>query len=250
MLVTGTIALNGDGSVRSYTIDRSDRLPTSVTTAIQNALPGWKFQPPEGHPDGVSGKMTLRMLARPIDAKTDRVTIGGASFFDEPTNWHLTYKTREQPYFPTMALQVRESGAVYLLLRVGRDGHVQEAFVEQVNLDAYASPQLMKRLRQLFADSATDAARRWTFNVPTQGRTADAPFWYARVPVTYFLAVWGKPLPDTYGQWQAYVPGPRLKAPWAIPGESTKAPSSDAMMAGALHEPGGLLQLKSTLNGE
>lgn len=252
MLVTGTITLNGDGSVRAYMVDRPERLPASVTSVIQATLPGWKFLPPEGHPDGATGKMTLRLLARAIDDQHDRVSIGGASFYDNPTDtaWHVTAKTREPPHYPSLAVRIRESGTVYLLLRIGRDGKVQEVFAEQMNLGAYASPAEMSSLRRLFADAAADAAKRWAFNLPTQGKTADFPFWYVRSPIVFFLTPWGETARDNYGQWQAYVPGPRLQAPWATPRKSSTVLPSDAMVAGSLQEADGRLQLQSALGGE
>lgn len=251
MLVTGTITLNGDGTVRSYTINHASRLSGVVIGVIQHNLPDWKFQPPEGHPDGVSGRMTLRMLSRPIDDKRDRVSIGGANFYDDPVDkaWHVTVKSRGMPNYPMAALRVRESGTVYLLLRVARDGHVQDAFAEQVNLDAYASKPLMSELRERFAHSALAAAKDWTFNVPTQGKTADYPCWYVRVPVTYVLLSKGEMPSDYESQWHAYVPGPRADVPWSDYHPAT-ARRSDAMASTSVQEEGGSLQLLSSLEGE
>ncbi len=251
MLVTGTITLNGDGTVRSYTLDRASRLSDVVVGVIQHNLPDWKFVPPEGHPDGVTGKMTLRMLSRPIDDKRDRVSIGSASFDDDPADkaWHVTYKNRGIPSYPMVALRVRETGTVYLLLRIARDGHVQDAFAEQVNLDAYASTQLMSELRERFAQSAVKAARDWTFQVPTQGKAADYPCWYVRVPVNYLMLPRGE-LPSTYeSEWHAYIPGPRQSVPW---NDYHPSPDrhSDAMASEALQEEGGSLRLLSSLDGE
>lgn len=252
MLVNGTITLNGDGSVRSYHIDHADRLSEVVMYVIAHRLPEWKFQPPEGRPDGVTGRMTLRMLSRPIDDKRDRVSIGGASFYDEPADsgWEVTAKTRGSPAYPMTAMRVREGGTVYLLLRIGRDGRVQDVFTEQVNLEAYASKQLMSELREGFANSAVRAARQWTFNVPTKGKKVDAPYWYVRTPVIYYLRVArDTPPPGQDGRWQAYVPGPRSEAPWATYHKPDRQ-YSDAMANASLQEEGGNLRLLSSLDGE
>lgn len=251
LLVNGTITLNGDGTVRSYHIDHADRLSGAARYVIEHRLPDWKFQPPDGRPDGVTGRMTLRLLSLPIDDKRDRVSIGGASFYDDPADsgWQVTAKNRGAPVYPMVALRVRETGTVYLLLRIGRDGRVQDVFPEQVNLDAYASKQLMSELREAFTDSAVRAAKQWTFNVPTKGKYADAPYWYVRTPVTYIMLPRGMLPPDQDGQWHAYVPGPRSEAPWANYHKPDR-PYSDAMANAALQEEGGNLRLLSSLDGE
>lgn len=245
MLVTGTIALNGDGTVRNYAVYRADRLPASVKRLIESQLPAWKFEPPAGHPDGISGMMTLRMLARPIDDKHDRVSISGASFYDnaaDASDTRVAPKSRGMPVYPNKAVRFRETATVYVLARVGRDGRVADVFAEQVNLDAYASARQMEEFRQMFADSATHGIKQWTFRIPTQGKYADLPYWNVRIPVRYYL---GEPeSPADYGEWHPYVPGPRLQAPWVH-----KQAASDAISAGTVLQEGEM-KLLSALNSD
>lgn len=246
MLVTGTIALNGDGTVRSYAVDRADRLPASVKRLIESRLPGWKFEPPVGHPDGVSGTMTLRMLARPIDDKRDRVSISGASFYDDAkdaSDTSITPKTRGAPIYPNNAVRFGETATVYLLVRVGRDGHVADVFAEQVNLDAYASARKMEEFRQMFAESAIHGIKQWTFRIPTQGKNAALSYWYVRIPVRYYLGE--QESPASYGEWHPYVPGPRLQAPWA---DAQRTAVSDAIPAGTVLQEGEMKLLSALDN--
>src|SRR5690606_6196676 len=91
------------------------------------------------------------------------------------------------PGYPGQALSIGVQGTVYLALRVGRSGRVEESMVEQVNLLAVASDRSMAYLRDLFAMSAIEAARRWTFRPPTRGESVDDDSWTVRVPVDYRL---------------------------------------------------------------
>ncbi|UOV03078.1 hypothetical protein [Pseudoxanthomonas mexicana] len=47
-----------------------------------------------------------------------------------------------------------------MVLKIGRDGKVEEAIAEQVNLTAVASGAVMSHQRALLAESAVRAARK------------------------------------------------------------------------------------------
>src|SRR3546814_10356189 len=76
-------------------------------------------------------------------------------------------------------------GVVYLLLKIGRQGTVEDMAVEQVNLTAYASNWKMQRIRLGLAEAAVESARKWTFHTPSTGDLAEDEFWSARVPVDF-----------------------------------------------------------------
>lgn len=118
-------------------------------------------------------------------------------------------------------------GTVYLVLKIGRDGKVEEAIAEQVNLTAVASGAVMSHQRALLAESAVRAARKWEFEPPTQGEAAQQSFWSVRVPAD-FIMVGGEP---KYVDWVPYVPGPRQKAPWIDRSASGESP--EALAGGA-----------------
>src|SRR5690606_19342409 len=45
MLLTGTIDIAADGSVRGYSIDHEDKVPDYVLANIAGMVPGWRFEP-------------------------------------------------------------------------------------------------------------------------------------------------------------------------------------------------------------
>ena len=102
-------------------------------------------------------------------------------------------------------------GTVYVVARIGRDGRVEDAVAEQVNLKVVDSDAGMTQWRNSLAKSAALGARKWTFKPPTQGDEVGRPFWLVRVPVDSVLHD-EEPVP--YGQWEAYIPGPRQSTPW------------------------------------
>ena len=99
-------------------------------------------------------------------------------------------------------------------------------------LEAAYCPDENYRWRKLFAQACLEAARQWSFT-PAAPTDATA-FRVVRVPVAFHLREWGRAAPDTYGQWESYVPGPLEPAPWV---------DSDQMLGGgadALPEDGGV----------
>lgn len=212
MLVTGTIEVAPDGTVQGYTLDRAKDLPPVATDIIGKNIPHWTFQPVllAGKPVAAKAKMSLRLVAKPIGNGDYTVSVSGAYFGERNTS--LKRDMSERPRYPQAALHARVAGTVYLLLRLDRAGKVQDALAEQVNLTAIDSDNGLDHWRQVFATSSLDAARHWTF-APAQA-SDQATFRIVRVPVVYHLEAWGQTPPDTYGQWQGYVPGPIEPAPW------------------------------------
>ncbi|MEO8998657.1 MAG: energy transducer TonB [Rhodanobacter sp.] len=215
MLVTGAIVVASDGSVSSYVIDKPEQLPPMVTGLIAESIPRWKFAPTllDGRPVAAKAKMSVRFVAKPLDDDKYSIGIGGTQFGQDMPGEVITYKDRVAPTYPLQAVRFRISGTVYLLLRVGRQGEVQEAMAEQVNLVVVDNDEEMERWRKVLANSALAAARKWTFNLPTSGEHMNDEYWVARVPVVYGL-ISGQVRSDDYGKWQPYVPGPEQPVPW------------------------------------
>src|SRR3546814_8074861 len=76
------------------------------------------------------------------------------------------------PGFPRDIVRMGGEGVVYLLLKIGRQGTVEDMAVEQVNLTAYASNWKMQRIRLGLAEAAVESARKWTFHTPSTGDLA------------------------------------------------------------------------------
>ncbi|MGH8184853.1 MAG: energy transducer TonB [Rhodanobacteraceae bacterium] len=235
MLVTGEIAVNPDGGVYGYSLDHRDKLPPAVVNLIDQTLTGWKFTPVKvnGKPELAKAFMSLRIVAKQIDAKHDAISVESAAFGAETTQAHktsdcanvasvangacLTYLTRRPPDYPRNLINDLVSGTVYLVLEVDRQGRVAQVAVEQVDLREIADGATLGRWRRELGDVSLAAARKWTFQVPQAGSGEGWNHWIVFVPVNYAIDVFGQKKkigePD-YGQWDAYVPGPVNSIPW------------------------------------
>ena len=251
MLVTGTVEVNPDGSLHGYTIDQQDKLPGSVVEVIGKTVPNWHFKLSGATADVVRSRASLRLRASPAGDGNYHVTVVGASFGEDNHQGGETvsFKSRAPaPRYPQVAINSRVSGTVYLLVRIGRDGTVQDAFAEQVNLEQYARMSEMNMFRKALADASIQAARQWTYNLPTRGKSVDDPYWVVRVPVQYNLHEIGKPDKERpYGSWRGYIPGPRQHAPWVSQTLLSEAP--DAIPDDGLHTGNAALQLTTALGG-
>lgn len=236
MLLTGTIMVAPDGSVSGYTIDKAEKLPPMVTGLMAESIPRWKFEPTllDGKPVAAKAKMSLRFVAKPVGDDKYSVGISSTQFGQNVPGESITYKDRVAPIYPPLAVRSRVSGTVYLLLRVGRQGQVQDAVAEQVNLVVVDSDEEMERWRKMLANSALAAARKWTFNLPTSGEHMNDKYWVARVPVAYGLVSGGLQA-DDYGKWQPYVPGPKQPVPW-IDDQRLLSGGADALPGEGLHQ--------------
>ena len=220
MLVTGWIEVAPTGKVAHYDLDQSSKLPPTVTRLINQAIPGWMFEPVliAGKPVLAKSRMSLRVTASPVANGDYQVKIAGAEFgapqgkgqidTDSPSEKHTV-----APRYPLEAAGSGVSGTVYVLLLINHQGLVEQDLAQQVDLRVAATDAQMQDFRKLLASAATRALRRWTFNIPTTGPKAAAPYWYARVPVTFTLN--NQRLPG-YGHWDVYIPGPVETAPWLV----------------------------------
>ena len=242
MLLTGTIDVERDGSVSVYAIDRPEQVPDYVRSLLDRAVRSWRFEPTlrGGVPVAVRSLMSVRMVAKPVGDGNFEVSISAASF-DKYSKGATDWVTRDHlrpPTYPSAAINMSAKGTVYLVLRIDREGRVEDLFVEQVNLTAIGTEEEMAQMREHFSKAASKAAWKWTFHPPTTGDHVDDAYWAVRVPVDFLL--YGETEPK-YGAWQAYLPGPRTTASWA-----QDEASSDAIVAG-IHPVGGGVKLLTPL---
>ena len=236
MLVTGTIDIGPDGGVRAHVLDGREALPPGVVTLIDGVLPQWRFEPPrvEGKPVIARTKMSLRIVAKRQEDDSYVVGVRGYNF-GEPAGVpgeSVTSDHLSSPAYPEAAYRAGIKGTVYLLLRIGREGKVEEAVAEQVNLTVVGNERQMRLGRDALSRAALNKAKSWVFNPPTKGKAADGPFWSVRVPVDFQFT--GEKSAAN-GEWEAYVPGPQIK-PWWVDGDALGSP--DAMIAGGLYQVG------------
>jgi outer membrane biosynthesis protein TonB len=252
MLVTGTIVVAPDGTTRSYTIDRSDKLPPFLVKLIDNNTHEWRFVPTllDGKPVAAKAGMSLRIVAVRTDKDNFSVRIAGAQFgqHSEVPGETITSRERKPPTYPVSAVWSRVSGTVYLLLRVDRQGQVEDAVAQQVNLRIIANDLQMAHWRKVLADAALDAARKWTFDTPTAGKHAGDRFWVARVPVSFGLTIDGIPPREGYGEWDSYIPGPVEPVMWPDP-DGMISSNVDAQSGDGIYQLDQGLRLLTPLNG-
>jgi hypothetical protein len=218
MLATGSIVVAPDGSVRSFELDQPEKLPQPVVELVQHAVPDWRFQPVllDGKPVAAKAKMAVRFVATPSDKDNYQLRIIGASFGDsnEKSSDQIAFKDRSAPVYPRDAVMAHAAGTVILVIRVGRDGLVADASAEQVNMTSIGSDSELRVWRKVLASACLSQARTWTFAPPTTGPHASNDFWVVRVPITFNLNEGGRSKKEVYGQWLAYVPGPKEPVPW------------------------------------
>jgi hypothetical protein len=250
MLVTGWIEVMPDGSVHDYTIDRQEKIPPAVLELIHNNVPAWKFKVDGKEAVIERASMNLRIVAKQVDEQHDSIAIASAFFGDGHGlgSDHVSYKNKIIPTYPTQAVNARVDGTVYVLVRINRQGAVEDAAAEQVNLGEYGTENEMRHYRKVLADAALGAIRQWTFNLPTTGAHVSDSHWDIRIPVAFNLHEFGKPEPDMYGKWEGYIPGPRTPIPWLqTPAASTQG--SDAIPAGSISQADEHLRLTTQLGG-
>lgn len=234
MLVGGDVHIEQDGTVSGVVLRQEEKLPEGVVKLVRDTALQWRFEPivVDGRTVKAIAPMSLRVVARKVEGGSYEVSLRGVSFQkSETTDPHaVTAMEMAPPRYPELAYQSGATGDVYLLVKVGSDGKVEDAFAEQVNLTFLSREADQRRFREVLAKSAVSAAKRWTFRVPTAGEEATQPYWSVRVPVSYAIQLaGGSQRPETYGRWRSYVAGPRERAPWRS--ESQEAGSAPDTLA-------------------
>lgn len=237
MLISGQVSIETDGSVSAIQLEKEEALPAGVVSVVRNAGLKWRFEPilKDGVAVRALAPMSLRVIARKLDDGHYEVSLRGINFtrFDHDDPENIAIISSKPPRYPRQAFDAGVSGSVYLVLKVGRDGKVEDVFAEQVNLAFLSKEGEQRRARAMLATSAGNSAREWTFRVPTQGPSAALPYWTVRVPVSYSLNN-SAPEGNEQGRWVSYVPGPRESAPWLDDREQLGF-SPDALADGSIN---------------
>lgn len=236
MLVKGEIETDAEGAVSSVSVDKPDKFPPGLVDFVKQRVTRWKFEPVlvAGRPARARSSMSLLVVARKLANEEVSIGIRNASFgHQQPKKGEfLSALSAKPPVYPEAMQAKGVSGTVYVLLKVGRDGTVQDAAVEKVNLRTLAKEKVMESWRASLADAALKALKTWTFVVPTKGALADNPSWYGWVPVNFDLGN-AKGGQGGYGKWNTYIPGPRQPIPWLS--ENQPGFSSDSLADGGVY---------------
>lgn len=207
--VSGHIEIAPDGSVSDYSVDAELALP-EVTAALREQITGWRFEPimVDGMPVVAEARMSVGLALVPLD--DDRL-----AFRIERVAFGTPRRIADMapPRYPGSALREGVSGKVALVLKLDAAGGVEKVHVERVDLERSTQSDARKdHWRNVFAASATRAARRWRFESGAQvgGEPLASSI---RVPVEFLINAGSAPL----DRWRAYEPGPYQPAPWAEP---------------------------------
>jgi hypothetical protein len=240
LVAEGTIDITADGLVLDHALKRPDELPKSVVEMIARTVRQWRFEPVVLNPGTTRARapMSIRLVAKKLDDGRFSVELRGAQFGTHAPAESVKSVKLTPPQYPEDAVYAGVGGTVYVVLRVGRDGRVEDLVAEQVNLRAIARERDMEDWRKTLARAALAAARKWTFDPPKQGDDVDAEYWVVRVPVDFVAP--GQSAPAEH-EWHAYVPGPRAVIPWAA--DSSPA---DALAAGSVQPIGRGLRLMTS----
>lgn len=218
-VVNGTFVLAKDGTVQAAEIKDEAKYGKPIADVVRKAALQWLFYPVlrEGKPVVAKVSMHVRVVLQKTPDGNYSARIKGATFGDidgkSTDALHISESSKHAaPRYPMNALRARVQGTVYLALHVDRSGHVTDAVAEQVNLANIGPDSILKQYRDMMAKATLDAARRWTYEVPTTGRLAGQDNWTAHVPVTFTLD--DERAPATGSVWQTYVPGPYTQPPW------------------------------------
>ena len=234
MLLTGYVDISPDGSVRDYAMDHPEKIPPAVRGVVKQTVSGWRFKVKVTGKVIARARMSLRMVAKPLDRMKYSVGVEGVQFADDSAAPAATLYERKTtpPHYPADALSLRTAANVYVVVRIGRDGRVVDAGAEQVNLTTDCPPMTRAALENQFANASVRAVRQWTFHVPSTGPEANAPYWDARARVHFDLIENGGSVPShAYGAWQPYLPGARRTLPW-LKSKSMLASAPDAIPDG------------------
>ncbi len=246
LLATGVIDIDQDGTVSAHVLDQPDKLPPAVVELLGKAIPQWRFEPVEADGKVVKARtrMTVRVAANKQDDGSYQVRVNSASFSgtqdNEAGETIAVDGKMTPPRYPMQAAMAGIQGTVYLVLKIDRQGRVEEVVEEQTNLTWLGNEREMEQARSILARAAKSAASKWRYKPPTRGEQADDPHWSVRVPVEFALCdsprECGQSTSEPYGVWQAYIPGPKNSVPWISDEDNGQSP--DALVAGGAYPVG------------
>ncbi len=241
MVLTGTLDLSPTGTVDKVHLDKEDQVDPGIVGTVNRLVSGWRFEPVirDGRAVPARTPLRMRLLAQQTGDGGLAISVASARFDNGSETVIRTDSVQPRkltpPKFPEKLFYMGGVGEVTLLLEIGRDGRPQNVAVEQVNLRVILREHLMRRMRDGFMKASVDAAKRWEFDIPTTGEYADAESWTVRVPVNYYT---NREVAERYGQWQAYVPGPKSPAAWNYKGKGTAEDNGDLLTEGGVYMAG------------
>jgi hypothetical protein len=219
MRVDGLVTLDAKGNLLNFVVETP--IPENVRIRLDGVVLRWRFSPTIV--DSAKGSLTTRMritLAATPDGNNYRVRVDNVIFPGEgkvaaprdqaPSPDTITAKRLTPPGYPIGLMRQGVSGRVLLGLHLDADGRVVEVVPVQTLLkDVRGKPEVLAKAIQLFEESAVVAARRWTFNMPSDPRAQGDRT--VNLPVNYTADRDDK---TVAGQWSTEVRTARREMGW------------------------------------
>jgi len=217
MVVPGTVTITPEGAVAGYQLDNPGELPGAVNNLLQQAIPGWRFEPivHDGRAAFVKSRMSLRVVLHPLGDKRFRLYVASAYFGTGDHSSKSALAEIRQPRYPRDAVREHVSGTVYVAMKVDAKGHPLDVAAAQVDLRVALDEHEMERFRKMFADASVEAARSWIVDPQLLGAAGGEHV--VMIPVNFQVVDRPGALhsrPDRPDNWDIYVPGPRQQIPW------------------------------------
>src|SRR5690554_243985 len=254
MDVSGYVDIEADGSVSRHVVNERSKYPDYVLEMVDRVAPGWRFEPllVDGQPVPARARMDLQLGLDRLDDGDFILSITKSTFGDmsqsDTSELTLDMENLRKPVYPYDLLEYGIEGIVYTLIKVGRDGAVEDFQIEQVDLYGYADEATMRHVRRVFGLSVERAVKRWRFTPPTTGDEAGDSHWFARIPIEYQIDWNDKRRELATGEWRLYYPGPRAPKPdWL---DHSDSGGNEALIAGRMHQLGNERRLLTPVDGQ
>jgi len=233
--VTGSIDITPAGEVVAHTLDQPGKLPKGIVDMVARIAPQWKFEPVPLQGNAVSrSSMSLLFVAKKKEDGQLTVELRSTNFNNPSPEGRarLDKKTFRTPEYPFAALGGSGvSGIVYLAVRYDREGRILDIDAEQVNMRVIGSEAQLTQWRKALTRSCLAASKHWKIVVPAGDIPQGQDFTVGRIPVSFSM----ESMRETpYGQWEAYIPGPRANIPW-LDNTSLAGSAPDALAPGAFY---------------
>lgn len=256
MQVEGWVSFDTSGLVEDYRITTA--LPESIRAGLDGTVRKWKFHPVMI--DGIARPATTRMrvtLAAKQEADGIHVSVDNVVFPSEQGDVTakvdgrpepITGKKLRPPGYPVGLMQQGVSGAVLLAIRVGPDGRTAEVLAVQSMLyDVRGGASALRVGIRMLEQSAVEAAKGWTFNVPATDKPRNADEQTVTVPVEYVM---DKAKVDLAGKWRTIVRIPKRTIGWMTPEAGTQSVGVADAVAGELIPLNSAVALVTNVVGE
>jgi hypothetical protein len=255
LIAGGTVEVAPDGSVAKVQVE--DGIESKLAGALANSLGKLHFAPVkvQGQPVSAVTGFEVVLLGRQegkgfsvcIDSIDFRAPKGMPAVTTDGEHDGITGKQLAPPGYPREQQRAGRMGEVKLAIRVSADGRAAEvAAVDSFLFDQNVPPGQGGHALAQFEKSAMDAAKHWTFNVPSDFATHAGRDFTVGTSVL-FTMIDGAEL-RKHGQWLVVYKGPKREVTW-LPPEQSKALADTALAEGSLGGSNGAFRLDRPIGG-